>query len=340
MKLTRFVSTALVLTTLAVFGWQVRAADQLDSQWGGRTGTAPFALAFVGDMPYGTAHEVRFARVVNEINNDSNVDFVMHAGDIKAGSERCDDSVIRSRFAQYETLQRPFVFTPGDNEWTDCHRTNNGAYYPLERLTFLRNVFYPTTGLTTGGQVRRVRSQAESGAFPEFVENVLFHKHSVLFATIHVVGSNNNLDPWSGIDAGDSYQTPRADRIAEFQRREQAALAWLDEIFGAESAGTRGILIMIQANPNFQLPATDQRRLGFNEFLTRLSQRAQQYGRPVLLAHGDNHVFFQDKPLPNLLFSRMQTFGEQQVHWVKIHVDPRSSGVFAIEPKVVAQNLN
>jgi hypothetical protein len=328
-----------VLGALGLAGWQARA-DQLDQQWGARTGTAPFALGFIGDMPYGAAQETRFTRVVDEINGDPDVDFVMHAGDIKAGSERCDETLIRRRFAMYETIRRPFIFTPGDNEWTDCHRVNNGSYYPLERLDFLRTLFYPTIGLTTGGQIRRVRSQAEGGAFPEFVENVLFVKNSVLFASVHVVGSNNNLDPWSGIDPADSFQTPRADRLAEFQRREQAALAWLDEIFGAESAGTRGILIMIQANPNFQLPSTDQQRQGFNQFLTRLSQRAQQYGRPVLLAHGDNHVFFQDKPLPNLRFSRMQTFGEQQVHWVKIHVDPRSSGVFAIEPKVVAQNLN
>ena len=57
------------------------------------------------------------------------------------------------------------------------------------------------------------------------------------------------------------------------------------------------------------------------------------------LAHGDDHFFFVDQPLPNLLFSRVQTFGETQVHWVKIHVDPRSSGVFTIEQKIVRPNL-
>jgi hypothetical protein len=329
----------VVLGIVGLLGWQVRA-DQLDQQWGGRSGNAPFAFAFIGDMPYGTAQEARFARVIQEINGDPAVDFVMHAGDIKAGSERCDNSLVVRRFAQYEQFRRPFVFTPGDNEWTDCHRANNGAFYPLERLAFLRSTFFPSPGFTTGGQVRRVRSQAESGAYPEFVENVLFHKHSVLFATLHVVGSNNNLEPWSGIDPADSFLTPRADRLAEFQRRQEATLAWLDEIFGSEAAGTRAIFVMIQANPNFNLPPTDQQRAGFNEFLSHLALRAQQYGRPVLLAHGDNHVFFQDKPLPNLLFSRMQTFGSDQVHWVKVHVDPRSSGVFGIEQKVVFANVN
>ena len=66
----------------------------------------------------------------------------------------------------------------------------------------------------------------------------------------------------------------------------------------------------------------------------------EAYGKQVVLAHGDNHRFFVDKPLPNLLFSRMQTFGSEQVHWVKVHVDPRSSGVFSLEQRIVTSNLN
>ena len=158
----------------------------------------------------------------------------MHAGDIKAGSERCDDSLIKHRFDLYQTFQRAFVFTPGDNEWTDCHRVNNGQYNPLERLAFVRSVFFPEVGHTTGGQVRPVRSQAEGSAYPEFVENVMFTKQSVMFATVHVVGSNNGLEPWLGIaPPTDSCGSPRADRIAEFERRQAATLAWLDEVFAA-----------------------------------------------------------------------------------------------------------
>jgi hypothetical protein len=328
----------LILGMCGAVSWQVRA-DELDRTWGGQGGYAPFDFAFIGDMPYGVPAEAQFARVVAEVNADSGVDFVMHAGDIKSGSERCDNTLILHRFDEYQAFRRPFIYTPGDNEWTDCHRTNNGAYSPLERLDFLRTVFFPEPGLTTGGQVRRVRSQSEGGTYPEFVENVLFHKHSVVFATVHVVGSNNDLDPWSGIDPTDSFQTPRADRLAEFNRRQAATLAWLDDIF-AEAQGAQAVFIMIQANPNFELASANQQRAGFNAFLTRLALRAQEFGKPVMLAHGDNHVFFMDKPLPNLQVSRMQTFGSAQVHWVKVHVDPASSGVFSVEQKVVPANLN
>ena len=48
---------------------------------------------------------------------------------------------------------------------------------------------------------------------------------------------------------------------------------------------------------------------------------------------------FVDQPLSNLLFSRLQTYGETQVHWVKVRVDPKSSGVFSIEQKIVRSNL-
>jgi Calcineurin-like phosphoesterase len=330
----RTVASVVVLLCFAAL--DPRIAAQQTPEWG--SGVAPFAFALIGDMPYGADRETPFARLVAEINRNNDVDFVMHAGDIKAGSERCDDTLIRHRFGLYQTFQRPFVFTPGDNEWTDCHRVNNGQYNPLERLAFLRSVFFPQVGQTTGGHVRPVRSQAEDGAYSEFVENVMFQKQSVMFATVHVVGSNNDLEPWVGISPTDSCTTPLPDRIAEFERRQAAALAWLDEVFAA-ATDTKGLFLLIQANP-YNLPSNPQQCPGgFTAFLDHLAMRAQQYARPVVLAHGDDHFFFVDQPLPNLLFSRVQTYGEGRVHWVKVRVDPKSSGVFIIEQRIVRSNL-
>jgi hypothetical protein len=327
---------AIVVVLLSFAAQDLPIAAQQTPQWG--SGVAPFAFALIGDMPYGPAREAPFARLVAEINRDNDVDFVMHAGDIKAGSERCDDTLIQHRFGLYQTFQRPFVFTPGDNEWTDCHRVNNGQYNPLERLAFLRSVFFPQVGQTTGGHVRPVQSQAEGGAYSEFVENVMFQNQSVMFATVHVVGSNNDLEPWVRISPTDSCTSPRADRIAEFERRQAAALAWLDDIFAA-AADTKGLFLLMQANP-YNLPSNPQQcPSGFKAFLDHLEMRAQQYARPVVLAHGDDHFFFMDQPLSNLLFSRVQTYGEGLVHWIKVHVDPKSSGVFSIEQKIVRSNL-
>ena len=261
----------------------------------------------------------------------------MHAGDIKAGSERCDDVLIAT-IRVVQTFQRPFFFTPGDNEWTDCHRLNNGQYNPLERLGFPSLLIFPQVGQTTGGHVRPCGRRQATGAYAEFVENVMFQKQGVMFATVHVVGSNNGLEPWVGIDETDSCTTSRADRIAEFERRQEAALAWLDEVFAA-AAGTKGLFLLIQANPD-NLPSDPQNcPSGFDAFLAHLETLAQQYAKPVVLAHGDDHFFFVDQPLANVLFSRVQTYGEGLVHWVKVHVDPKSSGVFSIEQKIVKSNL-
>src|SRR5262245_26352296 len=328
------IAGTVILLSLCTVNWGVAARQTPD--WG--SGVAPFSFALIGDMPYGAAREEPFARLVAEINRDNDIDFVMHAGDIKAGSERCDDSLITHRFNLYQTFRRAFVYTPGDNEWTDCHRVNNGQFNPLERLAFVRSTFFPTVGQTTGGQVKPVQSQAEGTAYAEFVENVMFKKQSVMFATVHVVGSNNGLEPWIGISPTDSCTTPRPDRVAEVERRQAAALAWIDEAFAA-AADTKGLFLLIQANPYNapSNPATCPR--GFEAFLAHLELRAQQYGRPVVLGHGDDHFFFVDQPLSNLLFSRVQTPGETQVHWLKIHVDPKSSGVFSIEQKIVRSNL-
>ena len=327
---------ACVIALLCFAASDLRIAAQGTPAWG--SGVAPFAFALIGDMPYGAVREAPFGSLVAEINRDNDVDFVMHVGDIKAGSERCDDVLIEHRFALYQTFQRPFIYTPGDNEWTDCHRANNGGYSPIERLGYLRSVFFPQVGQTTGGHVRPVQSQAASGPFSEFVENVMFKKQGVMFATVHVVGSNNGLEPWLGIDPTDSCTTPRLDRTTEFERRQEAAFAWLDDVF-ASAAGTKGLFLMMQANP-YNLPSNPQTcPSGFNAFLGHLETLAQQYAKPVVLAHGDDHFFFVDQPFSNLLFSRVQTFGETQVHWVKVHVDPRSSGVFSIEQKIVRPNL-
>lgn len=111
----------------------------------------------------------------------------------------------------------------------------------------------------------------------------------------------------------------------------------MDEVFAA-AADAKGVFVMIQANP-YNLPSNPQcTGRGFNEFLTRLAVRAQQFGKPVLLAHGDDHFFMMDQPLPNPLFSRVQTFGENLVHWVKVHVNPKSKGVFSIEQQIVTSN--
>ncbi len=331
----------LALGLLAGAGSAVAAGDYI------RPGVS---FALIGDVPYGLAEEPKFDRVIDQINASRNVRFVLHTGDVKQGSERCDDAVLVKRFNQYQRFDDPFIVTPGDNDWTDCHRSNNGNYLPTERLARFREIFYPVPGRSTGKRQVQLRTQASTPGFQTYVENTMWHFAGTTMAMVHVVGSNNNLDPWNQIDASDSFATPRADRIAEFQGREAAALAWIDATFDqAAASNSVGVVVAMQGNPAFELAATSQQRQGFNAVLTRLAARSLAYGKPVLLAHGDSHYFRLDKPLVLPVagggnaqlenFTRVENFGSPSVHWVEVFVDARDPNVFSVVPRIVPGNV-
>ena len=131
---------------------------------------------------------------------------IVHLGDIKSGSRRCDDSYYAFVAGAFDAFKDPVVYTPGDNEWTDCHRVNNGAYDPLERLSELRETFFATPGVTLGGRKKQVLAQ------PSYPENVLWMQSQTVFAAVHVVGSNNSLAPWTGNTAPTPAQAGEARR--------------------------------------------------------------------------------------------------------------------------------
>lgn len=169
------------------------------------------------------------------------------------------------------------IFTPGDNEWTDCHRTGGD---PLERLAFLREVFYPTD--QSLGK-RTLTLEQQSTAYPE---NARWQVGEVTFATLHVVGSNNNL-PDAENPVGNA---------EEYAARNAASLAWLAETFDvAADDQSAAVMLIIQANPGFDLPP--EQRTGFNDFLAALEAETIAFGKPVVLVHGDSHYFRIDKPL-------------------------------------------
>jgi hypothetical protein len=114
---------------------------------------APQSLAFalIGDLGYRPEHEPWLENVLTELNQTP-LAFVVHVGDLGAppfGS--CTNEFWARRLAQFQASAHPVVFTPGDNEWTDCHEKERApGYEPLERLARLRTVFF--TGEQSLGQ--------------------------------------------------------------------------------------------------------------------------------------------------------------------------------------------
>jgi hypothetical protein len=340
-----------VLSLCCLLSGSRAAAQQAQSQSqsqsrSGNGGGRQTHIALIGDVPYRDGDVLKLDEVIREINQ-AKVDFTLHTGDIKSGSSLCADELLKQRFDQLAQIERPLVYTPGDNEWTDCHRPAAGMFNPLDRLAKIRSLFFSTPGVTLGRKPMRVRSQSADSNFAEFVENVSFFQDGVMYATLHVVGSNNGTALWSGIDETEA--APRPERDAEVKRRIAAALAWIDATFDeATRRGADGVLISMQANPAFESPAGDPARVGFDEIIAELTARTVAFARPVMVAHGDSHYQRFDKPLvgptvsdgPQRLedFWRAENFGDLDVHWVELIVDTRTPEVFHVVPHIVESN--
>jgi hypothetical protein len=274
--------------------------------------------------------------------NRARLAFSVHAGDIKSGSSRCDDEVYSQAEAYFNSLRAPAIYTPGDNEWTDCDRPSNGGYSSRERLDHIRRTLFDERG--SFGQ-RRIRLEHQDAPY---VENTRWRRGRVTYATLHVVGSDNNL--------GDVAPDP-----AEWEARDRATNAWLRETFAAaKSSDAAAVLLVAQANPGFdaadptRAPTRDPRTLlpadGFHGFLRTLREETAAFRRPVLLVHGDSHYFRIDKPLLDAQGRRLENFtrleppgdnaqnGNNDVHWVKVLVRPRSREVFSFQPQIVPGN--
>ncbi|HEY6560503.1 MAG TPA: lamin tail domain-containing protein [Polyangiaceae bacterium] len=292
-------------------------------------------LAVIGDTPYGSDQLAAFPALVNAINA-AGVSSVVHVGDVKNGSTSCDTAYFQTISRHFAELASPLVYTPGDNEWTDCHRANNGAYDPLERLSVLRQIFYPEPGVTLGA-AKAVLSQASVPAHSEFVENQLWIEAYVVLSTVHVVGSSNGYAPWFGNDTtGTKHDDPER-RIAEVEARIGAALEWISRTFDlAERTSAPGVVVFMQAD-TFQGSTS-----GFVEIIRLIAERSRAFGKPVLLVQGDSHRYLVDAPLatgsaeyeigapvPNL--TRLVVEGETVGEWLRLSIAPGSADVFSWE---------
>ncbi|MDP9435802.1 MAG: metallophosphoesterase, partial [Actinomycetota bacterium] len=157
----------------------------------------------LGDTPYGPEQRRQFPALVRAVDDDPLVRLVLHAGDVKDGATPCDDAVLADVAALFARFDDPLVLTPGDNEWTDCHRSAGRRYLPLDRLDAVRRTLFAEPGRTLGGRLADVSSQAADPQHGAHVENVRFMRGRVVVASVHVVGSDNGLAPWSGLPGGD-----------------------------------------------------------------------------------------------------------------------------------------
>lgn len=265
------------------------------------------AFTLVGDVPYSQAHANFLDGMIERINRQSPA-FVVHLGDITSGNGPCTDEWFEARAKQFAGFAAPFVLLPGDNEWTDCHRT---GFDPLERLGTIRRLFH-------SAPVALPEFARQSAARPEHVRWIW---DGAVFVGLNVPGSNNNLGRTAEMDD-------------EFASRMFAVSAWLREAEQRASAPqVRALVVMMQANPDFEgrtPPAgTPDGYAGLRRSLVEIARRL---GKPVIVAHGDTHRFKHDRPVegvPNLI--RVEVDGWPWLGWLRLAFPAGDAGSVSVE---------
>jgi len=290
-----------------------------------------FSFAVLGDAPYDVTEEMQF-RLVLQALETNDLSMVIHVGDIFW--RPCTDELYRRSLDWFNGLRHPVVFTPGDNEWTDCWERGSGGFAPRERLERIRQIFYNDPQRSLGGSPLSLVSQAGRGPFPEFVENARWVRDRIVFATVHIVGSKNGMKRFPA--------RTDADDVAA-KRRTEAAAWWVRETFAeAKSLQASAVVISFHANPAFEEAVDHAYRRPYEPFNTAIEEEAEQFARPVLVMHGDNHDYIVDHPLVRRTtgrrlenLTRLQVPGSPAVGWVRVVVTPGAENPFAFEPHVV-----
>ena len=378
---------SLLFVVLAVMGTVSVAAGIAVAKDGGNDKTFEYAVGLWGDMPYSDVQaQTGVPNLIADMNG-ADIAFSVHNGDLKAGRgtsgsatpTTCADGLYTQGLGYFNGLKQPAIFTPGDNDWTDCDRNENGNFVDVERLQHERQLFFssnqslgqktmtlavqssPTTG---DGSCLGWNYTTNSPQSTACVENRRWTYKGVTYATLNVQGTcNNRCSSGAGDPAGDE---------AEYQARNKADLAWLDQTFDeANAQNSVGVMIIWQADPGFDtsgyqgapkrdpktLHETDGNPDGLFDLLSELRTQTIAFEKPVVLVHGDSHYFMVDKPLLDSSgrrvenFTRVETFGDHvaiaagdpewdtnDVHWVKALVDPNSRDVFAFQPQIVPAN--
>jgi hypothetical protein len=326
-------------------------------------------VAVYGDSPYGvsptdTSQTELTPGFIAAINADPAVDLVLQTGDIHSGKQFCTEAYDRNIYQLWTAFAKPLVYTPGDNEWADCHKKaeGGGAYNattgqidylvdtagnpvdyakgdPIANLALIRSIFFSRPSRTLGGGNKFVLSQAV--AFDRFhptdrkyVENVIFINSKVLFVTINLPGgSNNDADVWYGAP------TATAAQQQEISERTGADLRWLDTAFVlARLLRVKGVVIMAQADM-WDPEKGAAHQTGYEPFVKSVADHTVAFGKPVLMFNGDSHVYQSDNPyaasspvnfihpgytVPN--FHRVVVHGSTlPLEYLRLTVDPQLS---------------
>ncbi len=139
---------AVCAAAVGVYAGIAQGSGGDDPSKGDDHGHGAYTIGLFGDMPYNALGKADYPSLLRDIN-DADVAFSIFDGDLKAGGDGpCSDSLYTTAIANFNSLRRPLVWVPGDNDWTDCWGRYGPATQPysdpLERLAHERQLFTST----------------------------------------------------------------------------------------------------------------------------------------------------------------------------------------------------
>jgi hypothetical protein len=369
-------SMALLMVAAGLAAWPAASAQASNGNTGTGIASRAYAIGLWGDLPYNDIQaQVGVPNLIADMNSQK-LAFTVHDGDLKAGNgivgsltpTTCADALYVQGLGFFNALESAAMFTPGDNDWTDCDRPKNGSFSSRERLDHERQVFFSTPySLGQNPILQEVQTDKlcldHNNSYVGCVENRRWTVNGIVYATLNIQGSCNNLC--------DTSPDP-----AEYAARNAANILWMQQTFDeAVATGASAIMFISQGDPGWdnsdptRSPTRDPKTLiesdmlpssdpafpgatpdGFHDFLVALRNEVIAFERPVAYVHGDSHYFRIDRPLQDSKgqrienFVRVETFGDNaangtnDVQWLKVFVDDRTREVFSFQPQIVPGN--
>lgn len=329
-----------------------------------------FSFVALGDTAYNIPTDYPTYQALIQRINASEPAFSVHVGDIW-GVNECSQKEYERHRDFFEEYDHPVIYTPGDNEWADCAPTQHLGTVSrfvagdateedlkiivggtnleggFERrlygdwhggLTRIRKTFFATNKSLGQRPIELVR-QADVSEFNEMVENAIWEHGNVLFGTIHVSGSANN------------FAINEEARALEAIARNRANFKWIKRIFAEATArDADAAVVALHASlfengdgGSFTGKQVRGRQEGAYYWMVRaIRDLSAEFGRPVLIIHGDFHEFIVDRPFlvsagefapPKYAnITRLQVYGAPEIKAVRVDVDTETPWVFSFSP--------
>ncbi|WP_110337102.1 hypothetical protein [Nitrosomonas sp. Nm84] len=257
----------------------------------------PTRFVVMGDMPYTDSEyalleqpDGAIAKAIKALNPP----VLIHLGDFKRGRLSCDDERYKDHYRQIANLNpHRTVYTPGDNDWTDCDRfTFFTRHDELERLTYLRQLFFHQDSYQLTKDIAGLVRQEG------YIENARWQMGSVVLATLHIPGTNNGRK--------EILRSDTRDALNEADYRDQSNAEWLNQLFTVAKSAQAAVIAFHADIFDFDYTkpvCTLENRMecdGYRMIRDLIKSKATQFNKPVLVIHGDSTAYCLHQPYPEI----------------------------------------